>query len=260
MKTNDLHYDDDDDNNDQYSILCTGFIDILKDAQDSSTVASQIESIVQQNPNTMCTEALADALIEAAKVSPKSIDTFVPAISSLQSAFRLIETDYPGEDPSFLTVLRINLLDTLDTVLFETQLHEPPRTLVDPSNLTITTALLSASGLQHGLVPSYTSASFTYQGLANTAKDTGHEAAQQVVSIGACLHLVIAGAIVKDKLEKGVTGWDETRSIVQALRNDVVITHPQGRLLLQETISIAQNNFERCLTAGKAWNILFPDA
>ncbi|RDB20105.1 hypothetical protein Hypma_012933 [Hypsizygus marmoreus] len=227
---------------------------------------SDLLSIIKSNPTTACAEALAVAITNLAQKRPLEVDALVLPIQALFDAaeaqsIQVYDYDDGSEPVTFHYVFILHLAEFVKDALHETMLHTPKHTEITPSNPTLATALFSASAIKHGLLAN-TSAphNFTRQGLQlpETGFDSpGEVERQEVVAIGACLHLYIAGATMKNKLL--FKGEDLLQSL-RAIEKKRVISYAPGITLLQHTIIDAEGGFIHSdHFPANVWKELFPD-
>ncbi|RXW13656.1 hypothetical protein EST38_g12198 [Candolleomyces aberdarensis] len=240
----------------QFDTLLPTFTDLFTAGVDSTKLGGEVKSIVDDHATSACVEALATALIQAGESSPKSVDTAVQAIASLRTQFGNIQIHFSENDHTFLYVFDVRFLDLLNTTLNGLQLGQPSQKTIDPSNQTLTSALLSASALQHGLTER---SSIPYRLVYDRLQLNGAKSKkgkQEVNAIGALIHLALAGK----KMMAGELGqlYDK-EAVVRALKENVAIEHSRAQVLLQETVKNAENNFSKSFTAEEAWNVLFPN-
>ena len=190
-------------------------------------LGQEVQSIVNDHATSASVEALATALIQAVQSSPKSIDAAVQALASLRPQFGEIQINFSENDHTFLYVFEVRFLDLLNTTLNGLQLGQPPQKAIDPSNQALTSALLSASALQHGLIED---SSIPYRVVYNGLQLDGgktKKGKQEVLAIGALIHLALAGK----KMMTGQLGQKET--VVRALKENSSIEHSRAQVLLQ---------------------------
>ena len=134
-------------------------------------------------------------------------------------------------DTSFDFVFSIFLSDFLSDALHETKLHAPKKTTVSQENTVLAAALFSGSVIQHGLLDSSHIYAFTSQGLQLPDSYFERER-QEIVAIGACLQLLVAG----QKLIEGIVpedGQDKVTPALERLKKKEIINYPKGIELLE---------------------------
>ncbi|RDB21874.1 hypothetical protein Hypma_010999 [Hypsizygus marmoreus] len=246
---------------DQLDSFIARFTDILQ-----SNNTSVLLSIIQSNPTTSCAEALAVAIIDRAQSHPQAVDSLVLPLRALfdsveRKSVLVHDYDAGSEAVTFHYVLTLHLAEFIKDALHETALHTPKHTKITPSNPTLAIALFSASAIKNGLLTN-TSApyNFTRQGLQlrdSSFDAEGEVERQEVVAIGACVHLRIAGDIMKDKL---LFQGENLLHALQALQTKNVISYPPGIALLEDTITDAEGGFSGDgESSADVWKKLFPD-
>lgn len=165
----------------------------------------------------------------------------------------------PESSADFVYVFILNLSERLKDILGETALGKPKHLLVDPSNPVLAASVLSASLIQSRVLsmPRFAYA-FTKQGLKlpDTLQEPERE---EIVALGACLHLSIAG---KNMLELWLEASDGLGNVVKALKGldeEDVVKYEKGKLFVKTTITNAEVGFVSRMTAKAAWLSLFPE-
>lgn len=243
----------------QYSALLVLFEDIFQSFKNSSDICLKLLSVVKSNPTTAGAEALATSVLNHVRASPQQVDSLVVAIKNLldtDDAQSIVITDEYGSKP-FEDVFSSQLAEFLTDRLHETQLHAPKHTVIAASNPTLSAALFSASATKNRLLESHKATyAFARQGL-QLPDATEEQERKEVVALGACLQLSVAGAtMIKQWLGKS----DGQEAVVQALKGlkeRGVVTTSGGLHLLDKTQGIAQDKFSHEISPTEAWSILF---
>jgi hypothetical protein len=236
------------------------FSTIFSNPPSPKDLSPQIVSQVKANPNVACAEALATSLITTAKHSPQSSSILIHAlIDALPSTTTIIITDedagYTNE--SFDAIFLSQLSDFLGNALHETQLHIPKQGMVAPTNTVLASAVFSAEAAKHGLIPGRAVYSFARQGL-QLPDAMFEEDRKEIVAIGACLQLLIAGKVMVDKWLAASDGIEKITAALESLKEKDVIKYPKAKELLQKTIDQSKTGFANPLHPVDVWKMLFP--
>ena len=222
------------------SALVERFEDILQSSKNSSDLCVELLSVLKSSPITASREAsgiLALSVFKQVRASPQHVDILVVAIKNLiNTAYvqSIVITDQYKSDSSFEDDFTWRLAEFLGSRLHETQLHVPKETVIAASNPTLSAALFSASAIKNRLLylegDSGTYA-FARQGL-QLPDAREEQKRQEVVSLGTCLQLSVAGATM---MEHWLSISDSQEAVVQALKDlkerGVVTTSGGLRLL-----------------------------
>jgi len=237
----------------------------------SEQACSKILHVVLANPTWTCLEALSVSILGLSKKHPRHVDTFVLAITKLLDTkeARLLtikEEDGDGADEesaddgnrsTLRYVFTLHLAEFLKDALHETALHARNHNEVESSNPCLAAALFSACAIKHGLLEyNKSSYAFTRQGLQLPDSDQ-ERGTEQVVAIGACLHLSIAGSIMMKRWLEKSDGHEAVLTALRLLKKNKVI-HSVGVSLLENTIANAKTRFSRDSIPTDAWISLFP--
>jgi hypothetical protein len=183
-----------------------------------SELSAQILSTIKSNPGVASAEALASSLFSVVKENPKRSEALIlPIVHILPATADIVinEEGFGYNNYPFGDVFVIHLSELLSDALHETQLHVPKQTVVSPQNTVLAAALFSASAIQHELLNSNHIYAFARQGL-RLPDATIEEERKEVVAIGACLQLLVAGNIM---IEKWLAHSDGLEKVVEALEN-----------------------------------------
>lgn len=203
-----------------YSALLVRFDDIFQSFKNSSDISVELLSVIKPNSKTEVAagatiESLASSVFTYVKASPQDVDSLVVAMKSLldmEDAKSIVITGVYGSNP-FTDLFSMQLSEDLNDHLHETQLHTPKRTEIAASNLTLSAALFSASAVKNQLLGSNGTYAFARQGLQ--LPDAREELERkEVVALGACLQLSVAGATMMGRLGES----DGQEVVVQALK------------------------------------------
>jgi len=82
-------------------------------------------------------------------------------------------------------------------------------------------------------------------------------ARDEVVAIGSCLQLSVAGAAMMEQWLDSSDGQEAVFQALKGLKERGVITVPAGVRLLDKTIAIAEGTFSQTISPLEAWDILF---
>ncbi|KAF9461724.1 hypothetical protein BDZ94DRAFT_799545 [Collybia nuda] len=228
--------------------------------------ANSLLATIQADSTIDTINLFVTSLAEAVNSDPTKADAIAETLASLFAIPESQTLDIRGVDPDDAEVTTplqstflIALGEWLNYALHETSLVEPKRTIVEPSNTVLTAAVFSAALLKTGVLasPSYVF-SFTRQGLQlpNAVRETER---QEIVAIGACLQLLVAGKIMLDRWLEKSDGSDGIVQALKALSDGKVILSENGRVLLQKTIDLAEQGFGTGTTARNAWSVVFPE-
>lgn len=224
----------DDDYDAQYSALLVLFEDIFQSFKNSSDISVKVLSVVKSHPTAAGAEALATSALNHIQASPQHVDSLVVAIKNLldtDDARSIVISDEYGSKP-FKDVFSSQLAEFLGDRLHETQLHTPIQTAIAASNPTLSAALFSASATKNRLLENYkVTYVFARQGL-QLPDATEEQERKEVVALGACLQLSVAGATM---MEQWLGKSDGQEAIVQALnglKERGVVTTSRGLDLL----------------------------
>ncbi len=240
-------------------------------------LSAQILSTIKSNPGVASAEALASSLLSVVEENPKKSESLILPIAHILPATADIvinDEDAGYNDYPFDHVFVIRLSELLSDTLHETQLHVPKQTVVSPQNTVLAAALFSASAIQHELLNSNHIYAFARQGL-QLPDATIEEERKEVVAIGACLQLLVAGNIMKEKWLALSDGLEKVVAALESLKDKNVIKYPKAMDLLevnfippnkvtitknafQKTITEAKGNFSTPLAPAAAWGLLFP--
>jgi len=200
----------------QLTLLTSRFDNLFRNPP--TELSAQILSIIKANPGVASAEALASSLLSVVKENPKRSESLILPIAHILPATADIVVNDEGagyNDYPFEQVFVIHLSEFLSDALHETQLHVPKQTVVSPQNTVLAAALFSASAIQHGLLNSNHIYAFARQGL-RLPDAAIEEERQEVVAVGACLQLLVAGNIM---IEKWLAHSDGLEKVVEALEN-----------------------------------------
>ncbi|TEB32765.1 hypothetical protein FA13DRAFT_1731281 [Coprinellus micaceus] len=197
----------------------------------ANDVSSKLSAIVKAYPTSACTEALAQAIIDTIHSEPGAMEAVLQAVAPLLPEFDTTQIDWAGAEWKWRDVFTINYLELLETILFELQLHQKPRTHVCRDNQTLSCALLAGVMVKHGfMVPgSRTSALF-----ALACVQTAKRGLEQVRAIALCLQLSAGGRGLVDLMEKErECGVEKVIEVLKKFKEEEYVTHPQGKELLE---------------------------
>ncbi|KAF5334005.1 hypothetical protein D9611_015101 [Ephemerocybe angulata] len=248
----------DDEWDEQRATLVPQIAELFASNKSASELASEIGSIVEEYPTSACTEALASAIVNATHSNPAKADTIIQALVLHGAAWQAIDIDWAGSPATFYDVFSVDFLELLKTILFETQLHQPKRTKVEATNLTLSTALLSAAIIKHGLFKAvHVPYGFAYDALKLHGYGSS-KSRSEVLAVGACLQLSTAGKLMMERNLEQVFGKEKIVNALKGLKENGTIKHPLGLDLLDDTIENAEADFPRSYSAGDAWAKVFP--
>ena len=212
--------DEDSEYDAQFSQVFERFKDIFKSFKDPSDLGVELLSVIKSYPTHECAIALGRSVLNHTQASLQDIDSVVVAFKNL------IETDYVksilvtsdgGVSDPFEDVCIWTLCEHLSDLLHETQLHVPKQTVISAGNPTLSAALFSASAIKNRLdcVGGSSTLAFVRQGL-QLPKAEEEEERKEVLALGACLQLSVAGATIME-------GWllgssDSQEAVVLALK------------------------------------------
>ena len=204
-----------------YFALLARFDNIFQSFKNSSEISVELLSVIKSNSKTEdaagdVSEALASSVFDYVKASPLHVDSLVVAIKSLldmDDAQSIVITGEYGTNP-LTDLLSMQLGDFLNDHLHESQLHTPKRTEIAASNLTLSAALFSASAVKNRLLGGSGTCAFARQGLQLPDAREEQER-KEVVALGACLQLSVAGATM---MERWLGKSDGQEAVVQALK------------------------------------------
>ncbi|KDR72107.1 hypothetical protein GALMADRAFT_159120 [Galerina marginata CBS 339.88] len=242
-----------DDYNDQVSSIKAHFEKLF------AHPPAELSSTIRASPLGACSEALATSLLSAAQANPISIDTLVqPLVRELSATedLRFTDEDAGYTNIQFNTVFRIDLADILSDSLHEIQ-PKPKQTDILPSNTVLSSALFSASAIRNNLLSSTAIYAFVEKGLQFPGTTTETER-QEVMAIGTCLLLLVAGRVL---LDKWMADEDRLETVIEALeglKKKAVIQYPTAVSLLERTVVAAGDGFVTIIPAADAWKLLFP--
>jgi len=217
-----------DDYNDQVSSLTGHFETLL------AHPPAELSLIIRESPLCACSEALAAAVLSSAQANPLSIDNLVqPLARDLSATEDLCFTDQDAgyTDTPFNTVFRIDLADILGNSLHET-LPKPKQTDISHDNTVLSSALFTASAIRNNLLTSTAIYAFVEQGLQFPGATINKER-KEVMAIGACLLLLIAGQVL---LDKWMADKDQLKKVIKALKvlkEKAVVQYPPAMDLLE---------------------------
>lgn len=217
----------------QHSELALRFRTVLLSAQSSTDLASELAAVVKEYPTSASANALAESIIDAIQTKPSAIDVILPAIASKSflPSFESTQIDWAGNEGTWSGVFTVDFLDLLDTVLFERQLYQQPRTTVEPSNRTLVCALLSGAMIRYGcLIPG----THIPHRFANTALRSRNGGRAEVYAIGVCLQLGVAGVPLLQQLavEYGYKA-DEVLEKLRKFEQEGYVAYPPGVQVLK---------------------------
>ncbi|KAF8910633.1 hypothetical protein CPB84DRAFT_1743464 [Gymnopilus junonius] len=222
---------------------------------------AEVSSIIKASPIlSACSEALAVSLLSSVQSNPASIDALVqPLVRDLATTedVRFTDEDAGYIDTPFNTVFQIDLAENLSNALHETQLHKPKQTSIIPQNTVLSSAIFAGSALRNGLLSSNAIYAFVGQGL-QLPEATIEQERKEVVAIGACLLLLVAGNTLLDKWMSESDRLEKVVKALESLKERGVIGHPTGVTLLERTIDAAKDGFATTVTATDAWKLVFP--
>jgi len=222
---------------------------------------AEVSSTIKASPLLgACSEALAVSLLSSAQANPTSIDALVqPLVRELATTEDLRFTDEEAGyiDTPFNTIFQTDLAEHLSNALHETQLHKPKQTDVIPRNTVLSSALLAGSALRNGLLSSKAIYAFAGQGLQLSGA-TIEEERKEVVAIGACLLLLVAGDVLLDKWMSESDRLEKVVKALESLKERKITEYPTAVSLLEKTIVAAKNGFTTVTPTADAWKLLFP--
>lgn len=201
-------------------------------------------AVIKSNPTGDNIDSFTDAIMSASHVAASTsnpaydIDKLIRAIHDLLLLPSAEELEISEIDESEDTVLlpfalQTSLSSALTDALHETALHVPKYTVVERSSPTLVACLVSASATEQGVLNRHRATyAITRQGL-QLPNAKLEPARKEVLAIGACLHLEIAG---KKMMDDWLEASDGHSSVVNALRkldSEGVVTFPTGINLLR---------------------------
>jgi len=183
----------------QLNPLTSRFDDLFRNP--SPELSAQIISTIKSNPGFASAEALASSLLSVVKENPKTSEALILPVAHILPATADIvinDEDAGYNDDPFDRVFVIQLSGFLGDALHETQLHASKQTVVSLQNTVLAAALFSACAVKLELLNSSHIYAFTRQGL-QLHDATIEDERKEVVAIGACLQLLVAGNIMIEK-------------------------------------------------------------
>ncbi len=134
----------------------------------------------------------------------------------------------------FNDVFAIDLGDYLTTTLHELHLYKAKQTVVSPKNTVLSSALLVGSVVRNRLLGPNLVNGFVNQGLQLPSDIPVEKQRREVVSIGACLVLLVAGSVLLDKWREYEPGWlEKVVEALEVLKQKQVVKYPTGLDLLE---------------------------
>ena len=179
---------------------------------------AELLPIIRESPLGACSQALAAALLSSAQANPLSIDNSVQSlVRDLSATEDLCFTDQDAgyADNPVNTVFRIDLADILSDSLHET-LPNPKQTDISHDNTVLSSALFAASPIRNSLLTSTAIYAFVEQGL-QFPRATINKEGKEVVAIGACLLLLVAGQVPLHNY-KWMADEDRLEKVIKALK------------------------------------------
>jgi hypothetical protein len=217
------------DYNDQVSSLTAHFETLF------AHPPAELSSIIRASPLGACSEALAAALLSSAQANPLSIDNLVqPLVRDLSATEDLFFTDQEAgyADTPFNTVFRIDLADILSNSLHETLPNDPKQTDISHDNTVLFSALFAASAVRNNLLTSTAIYAFVEQGL-QFPRATINTERKEIVAIGACLLLLVAGQVLLDKWMADEDRLEKVIKALKVLKEKAVVQYPPAMDLLE---------------------------
>ena len=206
----------------QCSTLSVRFEDVLKSFKNSSDLSVELLSVIKSNPTIPsedCSAILGLAILKHVQAFPQHVDSLVVGIKTFIATddVQAIVTTDEHESNSFEDVFTWQLAEFIGDRLHETQLHVPKQTVISASNPTLSVALFSASAIKNQLLYLESDPgtyAFARQGLQLPGANIEQER-KEVVALGACLQLSVAGATM---MGKWLSMSDSQEAVVQALK------------------------------------------
>jgi hypothetical protein len=156
-----------------------------------------------------------------------------PLVRDLSATEDLCFTDQDAgyADIPFNTVFRIDLADILSNSLHET-LPNPKQTDISHDNTVLSSALFAASAVRNNLLTSTAIYAFVEQGL-QFPRATINTERKEVVAIGACLLLLVAGQVLLDKWMADEDRLEKVIKALKVLKEKAVVQYPPAIDLLE---------------------------
>ncbi|KAJ2912453.1 hypothetical protein MD484_g7955, partial [Candolleomyces efflorescens] len=248
----------------QYNYLLEAFTELF--TQQTPSLSSELKDLVAEHTTSACAEALATALIDLSKSSPKSIDKPVEAAASVVPSFNKVEVDFSGAPYPFDTVFEIRYLDLYKTVqqgLVYQDPTAPRRKLLVDDNPILTSALLGGATVKYGLVADLgrTGDSFVAEGLLLDKEGSTKKGwVAEVRALGAVIFLALTGKGFVSKFGRHNVGTVyEPQAIVAALKENVagLALNEKAKQLVEELIANGEAGFEKSYTSEEVWGQLF---
>ena len=217
----------------QFSSLLVRFEDIFKSFKNSSDLSLELLSVIKSYPTHACSEALAIAVLNHVQASPQHVDGLVVAIKTLIDSddIQSIAITEDDESDPFKDVLSGSLSEYLGDRLHGTE---------QSKQTVLSVALLSACATKNRLLDfENDSASYAFARMGLQLPDSDairikSQERKEIVALGACLQLSVAGATMM----KGMS--DSQEAVVQALKGlkgRGVVTTSRGLHLLDVSAS-----------------------
>ena len=194
---------------------------------------AEVSSIIRESPLGACSEALALAVLSSAQANPFSIDNLVQSLVRDLSAtedLRFTDQDAGYIDTPFNTVFREELADILSDSL-QTWPNLKQTDILHNDTL-LSSALFAASAIRNNLVTSSAICTFVEQGLQFPGATINKER-EEVVAIGACLLLLVAGQVLLAKLMAEEDRLEKVIKALETLKEKAVVQHPPAIDLLK---------------------------
>ena len=193
----------------------------------------ELSSIIRESPLGPCSEALALAVLSSAQANPFSIDNLVQSLVRDLSAtedLRFTDQDAGYINTPFNIVFQEELADMLSDSLLTWANSKQTDILHD--NTFLSSALFAASAIRNNLVTSSAIDEVVRQGLQFPGATINKER-EEVMAIGACLLLLVAGHVL---LDKWVAEEDRLEKVIKALevfKEKAVVQRPSAMDLLE---------------------------
>ncbi|KAF8964516.1 hypothetical protein BDZ97DRAFT_1815479 [Flammula alnicola] len=229
-----------------------------------ANIAGQLVSIIQKHRNCAC--ALAAYVAKMTYDHPKGVPSYCQILTSIMSTPEIstLQVPWDSEPTPFDDVFSYCLYDEIDQGLEDSFNDNRLGNLaVEPSNIRLTTALLSASAINYGLHSlTNTPIAIMRIGLGEVDPGSPPEPEQrEIFGVVACLLLAVAGAQIMrtsranfEKIEGGVT------HALKLMKDIQLFQLPSAVALLERTIENAETGFTKDISEKDAWDILFPSS
>jgi len=206
---------------------------------------ADLSSILREGPQAACSEALGPSLLDAAEANPLSIDASVQSLVAGLSTTKdvihtdvihnnIIHTDTDKEEGPYITTpfndfVRRDIGDCLSYAL-----HGSHQTAISRKNTMFSYALLAGSAVRNKLLGTGLINAFIDKGLELPGAITGVKNRREVMAIGVCLVLLVAGSVlVSEWRVYDVELLEKVVKALQLLKEKKQIKYPTGVDLLE---------------------------